>query len=202
MTSRTCAPLAPIRVYTDGSTLANGQAHAIAGVGVYFGPGNKSNLSEHLPGTKQTNQRAELTAIIRALEVAPKDRKIIIFSDSNYAINCVTVWCFNWRNNGWLNATKKPVENKDLVSKIVAYLEERYAMNQHRTPAGRMEDERVDPADDCEKPAGPWEKGLAGVKFVWVKGHAKNEGNNAADELATAGAREAKEMNMGDDEYS
>ena len=193
---------APVRIYTDGSTLANGQPNAIAGVGVYFGPGNKNNISEHLPGTKQTNQRAELTAIIRALEVAPKDRKIIIFSDSNYAINCVTVWCFNWRNNGWLNATKKPVENKDLVSKIVAYLEERYAMNQHRTPAGRMEDERVDPADDGEKAAGPWEKGPAGVKFVWVKGHAKNEGNNAADELATAGAREAKEMNMGDDEYS
>ncbi|KAK5126159.1 hypothetical protein LTR08_005022 [Meristemomyces frigidus] len=197
------APSAPIRIYTDGSTLANGQAHAIAGVGVYFGPRHKDNLSEHLPGTKQTNQRAELTAILRALEVAPRDRKIILASDSNYAINCAMVWCFNWRNNGWLNSARKPVENKDLVTKIVTALEERYAMNRHRCPPGEEEDARVDPADEGDKPPGPWEKGPAGVKFVWVKGHAKDEGNNAADELATAGAREAREMVGGDGgEYS
>lgn len=31
----------PIRIHTDGSSLSNGQAGAFAGVGVYFGPGDK-----------------------------------------------------------------------------------------------------------------------------------------------------------------
>ncbi len=45
---------------------------ATAGIGVYFGPSDPRNLSEKLIG-KQTNNRAELTAAIRALEIAFKD---------------------------------------------------------------------------------------------------------------------------------
>ncbi|KAH9842288.1 Caulimovirus viroplasmin [Teratosphaeria destructans] len=185
-------PSAPVRVYTDGSSLANGQVGAVGGVGVFFGPGDRRNISEGLAGTKQTNQRAELTAILRALEVAPKDRKIILLSDSNYAIKCVTEWFQNWRRNSWLNASRKPVENKDLITKIITVLESRYEMNKHRQPDPEDEDNAVEPLS-YERP-GPWERGAAGVKFVWVKGHAKDEGNNAADDLATAGAREAKEL--------
>lgn len=178
---------APIRIYTDGSALSNGQANAVGGVGVYFGPLDRRNISEPLTGTKQTNQRAELTAILRALEVAPRDRKIVIYSDSNYAIQCCTVWFLKWRRNNWLNASNKPVENKDLVLKIVDMLDERYRLNRHRT----SEDEDEDEEPDRE---GHWESGPASVKFVWVKGHAKDEGNEAADELAVSAAKFAKEM--------
>ncbi|KAI7347497.1 hypothetical protein KC320_g7195 [Hortaea werneckii] len=197
-------PQAPIRIYTDGSSLSNGRGDsAMAGVGVFFGPMDNRNISEGLEGSKQTNQRAELTAILRALEVAPKDRKIIILSDSNYAIKCTNDWYLNWRKNGWVNASKKPVENRDLIQKVIDILEDRYAMNRHRDAEYGEEDDRVDPDDTA--PPGPWERGSAGVKFVWVKGHSKDEGNNAADRLATAGAREAREMAAefaGDDEYS
>ncbi|RMY04340.1 hypothetical protein D0868_06994 [Hortaea werneckii] len=197
-------PQAPIRIYTDGSSLSNGRGDsAMAGVGVFFGPMDTRNISEGLEGSKQTNQRAELTAILRALEVAPKDRKVIILSDSNYAIKCTNDWYLNWRRNGWVNASKKPVENRDLIQKVVDILEDRYEMNKHRLAEDGEEDDRVDPDDTA--PPGPWEKGSAGVKFVWVKGHSKDEGNSAADRLATAGAREAREMAAefaGDDEFS
>jgi ribonuclease HI len=190
------APDAPVRIYTDGSSLANGQAGAVGGVGVYFGPGDRRNISEHLAGSKQTNQRAELTAILRALEVAPKDRKIVILSDSNYAIKCSNEWFIKWRANNWLNAARKPVENKDLIQKIIENLEERQRINAHR-------EQDVDNDDygaeyDGALP-GPWSKGPAGVRFKWVKGHDKDEGNNAADCLATAGAREARELMMAGD---
>ncbi|EME85787.1 uncharacterized protein MYCFIDRAFT_118885, partial [Pseudocercospora fijiensis CIRAD86] len=155
-----------IRIYTDGSSLANGSKNAWGGVGVYFGPADQRNISEPLQGTKQTNQRAELTAIVRALEVAPKDRRIVIVSDSKYAIDCVTEWFPNWQRNGWVNSSRKPVENKDLIQKILDMLGERLRLN-----------------------ASYWDHGPGGVRFEWVKGHAKDEGNNAADELATAGAR-------------
>ena len=176
---------APIVICTDGSSLANGQAGAVGGIGVYFGPQNKLNISEALPGTKQTNQRAELTAIYRALEVAPCDRRIVIRSDSNYSIKCVEEWFQNWRRNGWVNASKKPVENRDLIQKIVDMLDDRRRMNEHRA----WEDDA-----DGRAQRGYWDHGAAGVKFVWIKGHANDEGNVAADRLATAGAREAKEM--------
>ncbi|GAB7365429.1 hypothetical protein MBLNU230_g6506t1 [Neophaeotheca triangularis] len=173
-----------VKIYTDGSSLGNGTAGAVAGVGVYFGAGDKRNVSEALPGTRQTNQRAELTAILRALELAPRDRKALIISDSNYAINCVTVWFQKWRSNNWQNSSGKPVENKELIQQILVKLEDRHRMNRHRIDGGE------DGVEDDAK----WERGPASVKFKWVKGHDKDEGNNAADRLAVAGAREAKEM--------
>ena len=179
---------AAIRIYTDGSALSNGRAEALGGVGVFFGPGDRRNISEPLPGTKQTNQRAELSAIMRALEVAPRDRKIIIVSDSKYAIDCVTDWFQNWRRNGWVNSARKPVENKDLVQKVTDMLEERFRLNRHRMDE---EDEQVVEGGDKRS---YWNRGPAGVKFEWVKGHAKDQGNTAADSLAVAGARTAQEF--------
>lgn len=82
-------------------------------------------MSEPLKGSRQTNQRAELTAILRALEIAPRHRDVTIFTDSRYAIDCVTVWFINWRRNNWKTASNKPVENKDLIEAILVKIEER-----------------------------------------------------------------------------
>ncbi|THC96130.1 hypothetical protein EYZ11_004404 [Aspergillus tanneri] len=116
--TKTKATAAPgmLRIYTDGSSLKNGRAVASAGVGVYFGPGDTS---------RQTNQRAELTAILRALDIAPRHRDVTIFTDSRYAIECVTSWFIKWRRNNWMTASNKPVENKDLVESILVKIEER-----------------------------------------------------------------------------
>ncbi|KAL9632811.1 MAG: hypothetical protein Q9164_005086 [Protoblastenia rupestris] len=115
----------PIRIHTDGSSLGNGTAGAFAGIGVYFGPNDKRNVSETLPGAKQTNQRAELTAILRALEIVPRNRDAAIITDSKYAIDCVTNWYINWRRNGWKNSAGKAVENKDIIENVLAKIEER-----------------------------------------------------------------------------
>jgi len=211
MMIREMNPPGMLRIYTDGSSLKNGQAGARAGVGVFFGPqdpkydNSKSkskrpktqrvytmdwaarqqspespdstqrrkedeseeekkltnwryrNVSEALKGSKQTNQRAELTAILRALNIAPLHREITIYTDSKYSIDCVTNWYKNWRKNNWTNAKGKPVENKDLVVEIREKIEER-------------------------------EQFAKGTYFVWVKGHNDNAGNVAADRLAVAGA--------------
>ncbi|KAJ5405594.1 hypothetical protein N7465_006878 [Penicillium sp. CMV-2018d] len=115
-----------LRIYTDGSSLRNGTPLASAGVGVYFGPGDSSrNVSEPLKGSRQTNQRAELTAILRAIDIAPRHRDVTIVTDSRYSIDCVTVWFVNWRRNNWMTRDKKPVENKDLVESILIKIEER-----------------------------------------------------------------------------
>ena len=148
-----------------------------------------SNLAEPLAGPRQTNQRAELTAILRALELSPRDRPITIYSDSNYAINCVTTWFQKWRANGWVNAQKKAVENKDLIEKILSYIEERERIS---NVYGMSPDQTQDKTKDDAKTRS-FKKGRARVHFVWVKGHANEPGNVAADALAVAGSRIVEE---------
>ena len=87
------------------------------------------NVSETLPGFRQTNQRAELTAIQRALEIVPRNRDVSIITDSRYAIDCVTSWYINWRKNGWKTSAGKAVENKDLVENILTKIEQRNSLN-------------------------------------------------------------------------
>jgi ribonuclease HI len=77
------------------------------------------NLAEGLLGDRQTNQRAELTAILRALKICPINRSTHIFSDSNYSINCVTQWFQKWQKNDWVTAGGNKVENKDIIKDIL-----------------------------------------------------------------------------------
>ncbi|TAQ85027.1 hypothetical protein B7494_g6646 [Chlorociboria aeruginascens] len=107
-----------LRIYTDGSSLGNGKNGACAGVGVFFGLGDDRNVTEALEGPAQTNNRAELTAIIRALEIAPTSQDILILTDSNYSINCCSVWYENWIKKGWKTSVGKAVENKDLIVQV------------------------------------------------------------------------------------
>ncbi|KAF4950870.1 hypothetical protein FGADI_7910 [Fusarium gaditjirri] len=116
-----------LNIWTDGSSLANGQAGSRAGLGVFFGPNDKRNLAERLPGEPQTNQRAELMAILRALEIAPSTQDVQIVSDSQYSIKCVTQWGLSWEKNGWKTATGVEVKNQDLVRGVLARIRERDA---------------------------------------------------------------------------
>ena len=106
-----------ITIYTDGACKNNGKKNAIAGIGVYCE--NVYNISEKIEG-RQTNQRAELYAILKALELTKIDdySTVYIYTDSLYSINCITKWVYGWINNGWLDKKKKPVKNKDIIQPI------------------------------------------------------------------------------------
>lgn len=123
--ARSASDSTTLNVYTDGSSLGNGKRGASAGVGVYFGVGDGRNISERLQGLRQTNQRAELTAILRTLEVVSTSQNLQILTDSQYSINCVTKWCISWEKNGWKNAKKQDVENQDLIRDILSRIRER-----------------------------------------------------------------------------
>eukprot|EP01098_Paradermamoeba_levis_P013664 TRINITY_DN6269_c0_g2_i1.p1 TRINITY_DN6269_c0_g2~~TRINITY_DN6269_c0_g2_i1.p1 ORF type:complete len:298 (+),score=94.13 TRINITY_DN6269_c0_g2_i1:113-1006(+) len=101
-------------VYTDGSCQGNGTKQAKAGLGVFFAHEDKRNLSERVGG-KQTNQRAELLAAIRALEqIHDLSVEVEIRTDSQYVIKGMTDWIFSWKQNDW----SKPVENKELFLRL------------------------------------------------------------------------------------
>jgi ribonuclease HI len=78
-------------VYTDGSCLNNGREGAKGGIGVFFSEKDERNLSEKLDSKiTPTNQRAELMAAIRALEIIKNEESIEIRTDSKYTILCAT----------------------------------------------------------------------------------------------------------------
>ena len=99
-------------VFTDGSCLNNGTKYASGGIGVYFGDDDPRNLSEKLNGEKQTNNRAELTAVIRALQETTCSLKIC--TDSMYVQKGITLWIKKWEHNNWKTSKNTDVENKDL----------------------------------------------------------------------------------------
>ena len=117
-----------IEIYTDGSLKKTGQKSTFGGWAyivtkdckeIYYASGSEYNT---------TNQRMELIAIINALKYAQSIRrnaeKVIIYSDSAYAINCyLQEWYINWQANGWCNANKQEVANKDLWREIIPYFE-------------------------------------------------------------------------------
>lgn len=101
-------------VFTDGACTNNGKPNACAGIGIYFGPNDGRNVSRRITG-KQTNNVAELTAIIEVYAIIKQDilsgKDITIFSDSNYAIRC----CTTYGKKCSLNWDTKDIPNKDLV---------------------------------------------------------------------------------------
>lgn len=63
----------------------------------------------------QTNNVAELEAILRVLVAAPSGVDLRILTDSEYALKAVTVWHKAWRRNGWKTRDGKPVKNRERI---------------------------------------------------------------------------------------
>ncbi len=105
-----------ITVYTDGACSGN---PGPGGWGVLLQWNGKEKT---LSGgeTHTTNNRMELTAVIRALESLKKPCRVAIHSDSALIINAFTQgWVDNWLRRGWKKADKKPVENRELWEQLI-----------------------------------------------------------------------------------
>jgi ribonuclease HI len=98
-----------------------------------------------------TNQRMELLACIRALEaVKSNGLTIAVHTDSAYLANGINKkWYINWQRNGWLNANKKPVENRDLWERLILLLST-YKVNFVKV-AGHSGDELNERADELAR---------------------------------------------------
>jgi len=67
-----------------------------------------------------TNQRMELTAVIEGLAAIPEGRRVHVHSDSAYIVNCFRDgWWERWEKNGWKNAQKQSVANRDLWERLI-----------------------------------------------------------------------------------
>jgi len=101
-------------VYTDGACSNNGKNNSLAGIGIFFGIDDNRNISKKIEG-KQTNNAAELTAIIETYYIIENDilngKKIAIVSDSEYSIKCVYSYGEKCYKKDW----NVDIPNKELV---------------------------------------------------------------------------------------
>jgi ribonuclease HI len=98
-------------VYTDGACSGNPGPGGWGAV-ILDEEKNKTSISGKEKTT--TNNRMELMAPIMALRKIKKPSEVIIYTDSTYLKNGITIWIKKWEKNGWKSASKKQVKNKDL----------------------------------------------------------------------------------------
>jgi ribonuclease HI len=116
-----------MRVFTDGSCTSNGRKGAKAGFAAWFPDHPSWSSAFRVPDEQdQTNNRAELSAIqlgVKTLEDRGEiDCDLVIYSDSEYSINCLTSWLPGWMNRGWKTAAGKDVLHQDLIKDITSRL--------------------------------------------------------------------------------
>jgi ribonuclease HI len=103
-----------VDIYTDGACRGNP------------GPGGWAALllfaeqERELSGAQAltTNNRMELTAVIRALQALKRPVEARVFTDSEYVRRGVTEWLSAWKARGWRTADRKPVKNQDLWQEL------------------------------------------------------------------------------------
>ena len=119
-----------MHIFTDGACPNNGKRNANAAWGCLLVSDDGYIVLDRLSGAiplteSQTNQRAELTALLRGLELAEKQfgklndvKKVQIWSDSEYSINCASVWGPKWKSKGW-KKQGGDIQHLDLIRKLV-----------------------------------------------------------------------------------
>jgi ribonuclease HI len=130
-----------VEIFTDGACKGN---PGPGGWGAVLRMGHhEKDISGHEPAT--TNNRMELTAVIRALNALKEPCEVHLHTDSRYVIDGITKWIFGWQKNGWKNSQKKPVLNAELWQDLIA------AVRPHRIEwiwvkghDGHPENERAD----------------------------------------------------------
>ncbi len=130
-----------IDIYTDGACSGN---PGPGGWGAILRTG--SHEKEIWGGEPHsTNNRMELIAVIRALELLKRPVLARVHTDSQYVQKGISEWIHSWKKRGWKTASKEPVKNEDLWRALDA------AASVHdvkwvwvRGHAGHPENERAD----------------------------------------------------------
>lgn len=130
-----------VEIFADGACSGNpgpGGWGAILRSG-----GTEKELFGGEPDT--TNNRMELTAVIRALEALKRPVSVRVWTDSQYVQKGISEWIHGWKKRGWKNAAKEPVKNADLWRTLDA-LAAQHTVDWRwvKGHAGHPENERAD----------------------------------------------------------
>jgi len=103
-----------VSIFTDGGCRGN-PGPGGWGASMRFGDHEKDIYGYE---NETTNNRMELMAAIRALEILTRPCTIDLTTDSQYVRQGIMDWMEGWKKRGWKTAAKKPVKNKDLWQRL------------------------------------------------------------------------------------
>lgn len=104
-----------VDIFTDGACKGNPGPGGWAAI-LRMGAHEKELIGG---AAETTNNRMEMTAILRGLSALKEPCTVTIHTDSRYVIDGMTKWIFGWQKRGWVNAAKKPVANDDLWRELL-----------------------------------------------------------------------------------
>ncbi|MEE1877380.1 ribonuclease HI [Altererythrobacter litoralis] len=139
-----------VEIFTDGACKGN------PGPGGWGAMLRMGRHEKELSGGEAvtTNNRMELTAVIKALGTLTEPCRIDLYSDSKYVVDGITKWVEGWQRRGWKTAAKQPVLNEDLWRELIDAAS-RHKISWHWVKAhnGHIENERVDrlASDEADK---------------------------------------------------
>jgi ribonuclease HI len=130
-----------IEIYTDGACRGN------PGPGGWAALLKRGAHEKEISGAEEhtTNNRMELTAVIRALEALKRPVRASVYTDSEYVRRGIREWLPQWKARDWRTAGRKPVKNQDLWQRLDR-LAAGHEIEWHWVPghAGVPGNERVD----------------------------------------------------------
>lgn len=130
-----------IHIYSDGACKGNPGA---GGWGALLVAGtHRKEIFGGEPDT--TNNRMEMTAVIRALELLKRPSSVAVHTDSQYVQKGISEWLPGWKRRNWRTAEGKPVKNQDLWQQLDQLAQQHHIeWNWVRGHAGHPENERAD----------------------------------------------------------
>ncbi len=108
-------------VFTDGSSVPN---PGPGGWGAVYVLGGEVVEHAHGHDPDTTNNRMELTAIIRGIELVPAGTPTTLYTDSRLCVDTLTQWAAGWERRGW-SRKSGPIKNLDLVKEAWALVQSR-----------------------------------------------------------------------------
>ena len=105
-----------VTLYTDGACSGNPGPGGWGAILLYNGHEKELSGAE----AHTTNNRMELTAVIRGLEALKQPCIVELYSDSKYVIDALEKgWALGWKKRGWVKSDKKPALNPDLWERLL-----------------------------------------------------------------------------------
>lgn len=112
-------------IYTDASIILGSEGNHKGGIGIYFGKNDIRNISKPVSYFGMTITTLETDAVYDALRAITNEKFVIIYSDSQHAVNCITIWYDRFELNGWRNTRNRPVSNWETIKKCKAIINEK-----------------------------------------------------------------------------
>lgn len=135
-------PKKKVYIYTDGACSGNPGKGGWGAILVY------KNHRKEISGAdaSTTNNKMELTAMIKALEMLKEPCEVEAYTDSKYLCDSINNgWAESWQKNNWIKKDKKPALNADLWEKLLNLITKHSVqINWVKGHAGHPENERCD----------------------------------------------------------